>query len=46
MAKALAEIAIAPPTVPLVANVRAEAVDDPDAIRALLVAQVTAMVRW
>jgi len=29
-----------------VANVRAQAVSDPDEIRALLVAQVTGSVRW
>jgi [acyl-carrier-protein] S-malonyltransferase len=32
--------------VPLVANVRAEAVTEPDRIRQLLVAQVTGSVRW
>ena len=31
---------------PLVANVKAEAVGDPEEIRRLLVAQVTARVRW
>lgn len=31
---------------PLVANVRAEAVTDPEVIRALLVQQVTGSVRW
>ncbi len=46
MELALAEVALALPLVPLVANVTAEAVEDPDAIRALLVEQVTAMVRW
>lgn len=46
MAKALAEATIRPPRPPLVANVTAEAADDPDTIRRLLVAQVTAMVRW
>ncbi|WP_415184425.1 ACP S-malonyltransferase [Phaeovulum sp.] len=46
MAAALAEVAILAPTVPLVANVRAEAVSDPDLIRALLVEQVTGSVRW
>ena len=46
MAEALADVAIAPPAVPLVANVRARAVSDPDAIRALLVEQVTGLVRW
>jgi [acyl-carrier-protein] S-malonyltransferase len=46
MAEALAEIEIAAPAVPLVANVRATAVGDPDEIRALLVEQVTGSVRW
>ncbi|GAA6201108.1 ACP S-malonyltransferase [Aquicoccus sp. SU-CL01552] len=46
MAEALAGVEIKAPTVPLVANVRAEAVSDPDMIRALLVEQVTGSVRW
>ncbi|MCC5975783.1 MAG: ACP S-malonyltransferase [Rubellimicrobium sp.] len=46
MAGALAEVSLHAPKVPLVANVRAEAVSDPEAIRALLVAQVTGSVRW
>lgn len=46
MAEALAGVAIAAPAVPLVANVRAEAVSDPEVIRALLVQQVTGSVRW
>ncbi len=46
MAVALANVEILAPKVPLVANVRAEAVDDPATIRALLVAQVTGVVRW
>jgi [acyl-carrier-protein] S-malonyltransferase len=46
MAEALAEVEIAAPRVPLVANVRAEAVSDPAEIRKLLVAQVTGAVRW
>ncbi|PZR00969.1 MAG: [acyl-carrier-protein] S-malonyltransferase [Cereibacter sphaeroides] len=46
MAKALSDVAIAAPVVPLVANVRAEAVTDPEVIRALLVDQVTGSVRW
>ncbi|MGR3363936.1 MAG: ACP S-malonyltransferase, partial [Maritimibacter harenae] len=45
-AEALAEVAIKAPAVPLVANVRAEAVSDPDTIRQLLVDQVTGSVRW
>ena len=46
MAEALAEIPLARPVVPLVANVAAEPVSEPDAIRDLLVEQVTSMVRW
>lgn len=46
MAEALAEVEIKAPAVPLVANVRAEAVSDPDTIRTLLVEQVTSAVRW
>jgi len=46
MEKALAEVRVAVPVVPVVANVSAEPVDDPDIIRALLVQQVTATVRW
>jgi [acyl-carrier-protein] S-malonyltransferase len=46
MKTALAEVTMKPPAVPLVANVTAEAVAEADRIRALLVEQVTAMVRW
>lgn len=46
MAEALAGVEISPPRVPLVANVLAEAVTEPEAIRRLLVAQVTGSVRW
>jgi len=46
MQAALADVQIGVPVVPLVANVRAEAVSDPDVIRALLVSQVTGAVRW
>jgi len=46
MAQALEEVDLRAPRVPLVANVRAEAVSAPDAIRALLVEQVTGVVRW
>jgi [acyl-carrier-protein] S-malonyltransferase len=46
MQKALAETAIAPPVVPVVANVTAAPSDDPEAIRRQLVEQVTATVRW
>jgi [acyl-carrier-protein] S-malonyltransferase len=46
MAKALADVAISPPAVPVYANVTAAPVADPAEIRRLLVAQVTGMVRW
>lgn len=46
MEAALADVAIKAPVVPVVANVRAEAVSDPALIRALLVEQVTGSVRW
>ncbi len=46
MKEALAEVALRAPVVPLVANVRAEAVQDAEIIRALLVEQVTGSVRW
>jgi len=46
MASALAEVEINAPTVPLVANVVADAVVDPAMIRSLLVDQVTGSVRW
>ncbi len=46
MAKALAEVTLRAPVVPLVANVRAFAVSDPEVIRGLLVEQVTGSVRW
>ncbi|NHQ73439.1 ACP S-malonyltransferase [Roseovarius gahaiensis] len=46
MAEALSAVTINAPKVPVVANVRAEAVSDPDEIRALLVEQVTGAVRW
>ena len=46
MAQALADVDISAPKVPLVANVSADAVSDVDAIRALLVEQVTGSVRW
>jgi [acyl-carrier-protein] S-malonyltransferase len=46
MAEALAEIDLAPPAVPLVANVTASAITTPAEIRRRLVEQVTAMVRW
>src|ERR1700722_679650 len=46
MEEALKDVTIRPPTPPLVSNVEAEAVTNPDAIRSGLVAQVTATVRW
>jgi len=46
MRQALAEVKVAVPVVPVVANVSAALVDDPDQIRKLLVEQVTATVRW
>ena len=46
MAEALAEVEIKAPAVPLIANVRADAVSDPAEIRQLLVEQVTGSVRW
>lgn len=46
MAEALAAVDIKAPAVPLVANVRASKVSDPDEIRSLLVEQVTGAVRW
>lgn len=46
MRAALAGVNIAAPRVPVVANVRAKAVDAPETIRALLVEQVTGAVRW
>ena len=42
----LERVAIARPKAPLVANVTASAVSDPEAIREGLVAQVTGTVRW
>jgi len=46
MAEALAAAALRPPLLPLYANVTAAPVVDPDAIRGLLVEQVTGTVRW
>lgn len=46
MVEALARIAFGRPVVPLVANVTASRVDDPDQIRSLLVEQITGAVRW
>lgn len=44
--KYLQDIEIRTPNKPVIANVTAEPVTDPDEIRRLLVAQVTAPVRW
>lgn len=46
MAEALAEVTLTAPSVPLIANVLAAPVSDPDEIRTHLVAQVTGRVRW
>ncbi|MFO7478924.1 MAG: ACP S-malonyltransferase [Methyloceanibacter sp.] len=46
MRTALAGVTIKPPAVPLVANVLASPISDPEAIRTRLVEQVTGMVRW
>jgi [acyl-carrier-protein] S-malonyltransferase len=46
MAQALDDVTMTQPQVPLVANVLAEAVQDADRIRSLLVEQVTGRVRW
>ena len=46
MAGALADVTMNAPVVPVVANVVAEAVTDPEQIRKLLIEQVTGQVRW
>jgi [acyl-carrier-protein] S-malonyltransferase len=46
MEEALGKAAMAHPAVPVVANVTAAPVSDPDVIRGLLVKQVTGTVRW
>ena len=46
MRDALSYVVVEPPAVPVYANVTAAPETDPDAIRALLVEQVTGMVRW
>ncbi len=46
MAEALEGAIIAPPAVPLIANVTAAPTSDPETIRRLLVEQVTGLVRW
>lgn len=46
MEVALSDVTIVAPSVPLVSNVKAAAVTDPEEIRALLIRQVTGRVRW
>jgi [acyl-carrier-protein] S-malonyltransferase len=46
MEEALASVQLRPPAVPLIANVTAAPVEDPETIRRLLVEQVTGLVRW
>lgn len=46
MKEALDAVELAKPSVPLVSNVKAEAVSDPSEIKELLVRQVTGQVRW
>jgi [acyl-carrier-protein] S-malonyltransferase len=46
MREALAQVTIRPPAVPIVANVTAAEVSEPETIRRLLVEQVTGRVRW
>lgn len=46
MAAALSEKPVLAPAVPLIANVTAAPVEDPETIRELLVKQVTSLVRW
>jgi [acyl-carrier-protein] S-malonyltransferase len=46
MAQALADANILAPRAPVVANVTARPTNDPEAIRRLLVEQVTGRVRW
>ena len=46
MVEALAQVKLGEPWVPLIANVSAQPVQDPDEIKRLLVEQVTGLVRW
>ena len=46
MEKALADVDVTPPLVPLIANVTAAPIEDPDTICRQLVKQVTDLVRW
>jgi len=46
MRDALAQVTIRPPAIPILANVTAAEVSEPETIRRLLVEQVTGRVRW
>jgi [acyl-carrier-protein] S-malonyltransferase len=46
MREALAQVTIRPPASPIVANVTATQINEPETIRRLLVEQVTSRVRW
>ncbi|MBI3676721.1 MAG: ACP S-malonyltransferase [Proteobacteria bacterium] len=46
MREALARVTIRPPATPIIANVTAAEVSEPETIRRLLVEQITARVRW
>lgn len=46
MRAALAQVSVQAPAIPVIANVTAGPITDPDAIRARLVEQVTGTVRW
>ena len=46
MEKALSEVEVLVPLLPLIANVNATAISDPSTIKSLLVQQVTGSVRW
>jgi [acyl-carrier-protein] S-malonyltransferase len=46
MAEALKTVTLEPPVRPIVANVTAKEISQPEEIRRLLVAQVTGLVRW
>jgi [acyl-carrier-protein] S-malonyltransferase len=46
MAEALSAVVIRPLAVPIVSNITAAVISEPDRIRELLVAQVTGRVRW
>jgi [acyl-carrier-protein] S-malonyltransferase len=46
MREALAQVTIRPPAAPIIANVTAAEINEPETIRRLLVEQVTGRVRW